>query len=213
MKTDDLIVVQSTNVLPARRREFAGAVLIAIGIGTASALCYGCAMFGTRLDGLGGSRPGLQIGNLALTLTLMAAGLRLMFVAARPGRRAPGAPLLIGIALLAAVCATVVGLVTEPPAAWRDVLFGGPLADCVICIPVVALPTLAALIWALRRGAPVNPTLSGAAAGLVAGALAIAAFALQQPADSLVSAAVLYGFAFLGCVVTGAILGWRLLRW
>jgi hypothetical protein len=213
VKTEDLIKMLSTNVAPSRGRELGGALLIAIGIGTAIALCFGCAMFGTGLEGFGGTRLGLQAAVIALTLSLVVAGSRLVFVSARPGRRGLGALVLIGVVFLAMLLAGVLGFLREPHMSWNKVLFGGPLTDCLICVPVVAIPTLVALFWALQRGAPVHPTLSGAAAGIVAGALAVAAFAIHQPAASLLTTTVLYGGPIVLCALVGAALGWRLLRW
>jgi hypothetical protein len=82
-----------------------------------------------------------------------------------------------------------------------------------MCIPNVALSMLTALLWALRGGPPVYPALSGAAAGLVAAATAVAALALHQPAVSVLGTAVLYGGAVVLCALIGALVGWRLLRW
>jgi hypothetical protein len=213
VKTEDLITMLSTNVPPTRGREFGGAVLIAIGIGTAVALCFECSMFGTGLEGLGGNRPGLQIGVIALVLTLVAAGLRLLFVSAKPGKRGSGALFLIGAVILVIVLAGLLGLMREPRAGWSGMLSAEPLSDCLICVPVIAVPTLIGLFWALRRGAPVYPALSGAAAGLVSGAMGVAALALHQPTMSLLGAAALYGAPIVLCALLGAVIGWRLLRW
>jgi hypothetical protein len=170
-------------------------------------------MFGMTLQGLDGHRPGLQAGVFALTLALVAAGLRLLLVAGRPGKRVSAALLPIGAVLLALLPAGIVGLTREPHPSWRELLSGELLSNCLICVPVVAVPTLAALFWALRRGAPVYPALSGAAAGLVAGALAVSALALNQPVVSMLAAAVLYGSAIVSCALVGALIGSRLLRW
>lgn len=213
MKTDDLIKMLSTNVPPARGRQLGATLLIASGVGMAVALCFECSMFGTTLEGLEGNHPGIQAGVFVLTLTLVAAGLRLLFVSARPGMRRAGALFLIGIVFLLVLVAGIAGLIREPSAGWRGVLSGEPLADCLACVPVVAVPTLVALFWALRQGAPVYPALSGAAAGLVAGAMAVVALALHQPTVSMLATTVLYGGAIVLCTLVGALIGSRLLRW
>jgi len=213
VKTEDLIKMLSTNVAPSRGRELGGALLIGLGIGAAIALCFQCAMFGTGLDGFGANHLSLQTGVIALTLGLVVAGSRLLFVSARPGTRASGSLILIGVVFLVILLTGVFGLMREPHANWSAMLSGQPLADCLVCVPVIAVPTLVALFWALRKGAPVYPALSGAAAGIVAGALAVAAFALHQPAVSLLATAALYGGPVVLCALIGAVLGWRLLRW
>jgi hypothetical protein len=213
VKTEDLIKMLSTNVPPTRRQRSGAALLIASGVGIAIALCFECSMFGTTLEGFEGSHPGLQAAVFALTLTLVAAGLQLLSVSASPGKRGTGALLLIGIVFLAVFLGGIVALMREPHLSWRGMLSGEPLSDCMICVPVIAVPTLAALFWALRNGAPVYPALSGAAAGLVAGATAVAALALHQPTVSVLATAVLYGSAIVLCALIGALIGSRLLRW
>ena len=213
MKTEDLIKMLSTNVPPAPRRQWGASLLIASGIGMAVALCLQCSMFGTTLQGLGGHRPGLQAGVFVLTLALVAAGLRLLFVAGQPGKRVSAALFPVGAVFLALLLGGIVGLTREPHTSWGELLSGELLGNCLICVPVVAVPTLAALFWALRRGAPVYPALGGAAAGLVAGAMAVAALALNQPVVSVLAAAVLYGSAIASCALIGALIGSRLLRW
>lgn len=213
MKTEDLIKILSTNVPPAPRRQWGAALLIASGIGMAVALCLQCSMYGTALEGLEGNHPGLQAGVFALTLALVAAGLRLLFVAGRPGKRLSAALLPIGAVFLGLLLAGIVGFSRESRTSWGELLSGEVLANCLTCVPVIAVPTLAALFWALRRGAPVYPALSGAAAGLVAGAMAVAALALHQPVVSILATAVLYGSAIVSCALVGALIGSRLLRW
>jgi hypothetical protein len=213
MRTEELVKMLSTNVPPVRGQQLGGALLIALGVGTAIAFCFECAMFGTALEGLGGNRPGLQTAIIGLTLTLVTAGSRLLYLAARPGRRGLGSLLLIGAVLLVTLLAGVLGFLREPQTSWSVLLSGEPLADCAICVPVIAIPTLVALFWGLRQGAPIYPALSGAAAGLVAGALAVAALALHQPAVSVLATIVLYGGAIVACALTGAVIGRWLLQW
>ena len=213
MKTEDLIKMLSTNVPPAPGRQLGATLLIASGVGMAVALCFECFMFGATLAGLEGNHPSLQAGVFVLTLLLVAAGLRLLFVSARPGKHVAGSLLLIGGGFLVLLLAGMIGLMREPHASWRGMLSGEPLGECLICVPVVAVPTLAALLWSLRNGAPVYPALSGAAAGLVAGSMAVGALALHQPAASVLAIAVLYGGAIVLCVLIGSVIGSRLLRW
>jgi len=71
----------------------------------------------------------------------------------------------------------------------------------------------AALIWALRKGAPVNLKRTGAIAGLVAGALGAAVYAFHCSDDSLPFIAVWYGAMIALCAWIGSKLGPWLLRW
>jgi hypothetical protein len=86
-------------------------------------------------------------------------------------------------------------------------------ARCLLSIVFFAAIPLAALIWALQKGAPTRLKLSGAIAGIVAGGFGAAAYALSCTSDTIPFIAIWYGAAIMLCAVTGAQLGPRLLRW
>jgi hypothetical protein len=84
---------------------------------------------------------------------------------------------------------------------------------CLLCIPLFAVIPFAALIRALRQGAPTNLIRTGAIAGLVAGALGATAYAFNCADDSLPFIAIWYGGSIALCTFIGAKLGPKLLRW
>jgi len=86
-------------------------------------------------------------------------------------------------------------------------------ARCLVCITFFAAVPFAALIWALRQGAPTRLSLSGAIAGVTAGGLGAAAYALACTSDTIPFIAICYGAAIAICAFVGAQLGPRLLRW
>ena len=92
-------------------------------------------------------------------------------------------------------------------------LTGDSWPACPLTVALLAVPALAGLLWALRGLAPSRPSAAGAAAGLLAGALAAAGYALACTEDSTVFIALWYtaGIAISGLV--GALLGPRVLRW
>jgi hypothetical protein len=92
-------------------------------------------------------------------------------------------------------------------------MMGSQWVTCALCIPLFAIVPFAALIWALRRGAPTNLRRTGAVAGLVAGALGAVAYAFHCPDDSIPFIALWYGGMVVLCALLGAMLGPRLLRW
>jgi hypothetical protein len=91
--------------------------------------------------------------------------------------------------------------------------FGPQWEACLICVPLFAVAPFASLIWALRKEAPTNLTWTGAVAGLVAGALSAAVFALHHPSGSVPFIMLWYGGPIVVCALIGAVLGPRLLRW
>jgi hypothetical protein len=92
-------------------------------------------------------------------------------------------------------------------------IFGPQWTACLICIPLFAIAPFAALVWALRRGAPTGLARTGAIAGLLAGALGAAIFAFHSPGSAIPFMILWYGGPIVLCALAGAILGPRLLRW
>jgi len=77
----------------------------------------------------------------------------------------------------------------------------------------LSLPGLAAVMWALRGLAPTQPRAAGLAAGLLAGALGAAGYALSCTELALVFVATWYSLSIVMAGALGALLGPRLLRW
>jgi hypothetical protein len=71
----------------------------------------------------------------------------------------------------------------------------------------------AAIVWAVRQSAPTNLVRAGAFAGLAAGGVSAAGYALHCTDDSLPFVALWYGGTIALCTLAGAMLGPRLLRW
>ncbi len=213
MKTDELIDMLGTNVEPVKGGQFRNVFLIALAVGVAAASCLMLALFGVPTDALGGELLGLKVLALAFTLGLAAAGASFLIKAARPGETGRRSLFLIGLIFLAILSVGAVALALAHPAAWTGMLFGPHWATWLICIPVFAAAPFAALIWALRKGAPTNLVLTGAIVGLVAGALGAAVFAFHHPGGSIPFIVLWYCGPILLFTLLGAILGPRLLRW
>jgi hypothetical protein len=213
MKTDDLIRVLSadsetpppslgrivsTRLLPG--------VLIAIGL-----------YFATL-----GVRPHLAqalesdprvLFKIALMLLLLGLALPVTQRLVQPGAKLRGisfallvVPLLLGIAV-------VFELGAYPESDWGQRLFGHNALICMMSIPFLALAPLGALMFALRYGAPSQPGLAGAAAGLLAGAIGAALYATHCPDDSPLFVATWYVLGLAIVTGAGAAIGGRLLRW
>ena len=78
---------------------------------------------------------------------------------------------------------------------------------------VLSIAPLAALLVALRAGAPRSPAMAGAAAGLLAGGLAAMLYAIHCPDDSPLFVALWYVPAVALVALAGAAVGSRVLRW
>jgi hypothetical protein len=146
---------------------------------------------------------------LMLALAAISAVLLLQLV--RPG----AAVRLLALAAIPAVMAVAVAaeLAVLSPSRWPEALIGDNWYLCLSLIPLLSLPPAAALLLALRHGAPTRPAIAGAVAGLAAGGLAAALYAVNCTDDSPLFVATWYGLAIAAVSIACAIAGSRLLRW
>jgi hypothetical protein len=149
------------------------------------------------------------LNALALALPSLLLLLRLMRPDARPGTLALF--LLAPLALLAG--AVVVELFVTPQSEWMARLIGHNMRYCTTAIPMMAAPILAALIWAMRPGAPQYPGWTGALAGAASAGLAAFLYASHCTDDSPLFVATWYPLATLVCAGVGAWAGRRWLAW
>lgn len=211
MKTDHLIETLSTNLEPVERVGLAKPVALAL-------LGGGLLSLGAMLAILGLS-PGHAVHmsflgyKLLFALGLVATGALVLIGSLYPGRstRRPFMAFLALLLVTSLVCAEA--FLEGSPAQWGSIVFDPQWTTCVFCIPLFAMVPFAALIWALRKGAPTNLWRTGAMAGLVAGLTGAAVYALHCPADSLLFIAVWYSAAITFCALVGAWTGPRILRW
>lgn len=89
--------------------------------------------------------------------------------------------------------------------------------SALVCLPTIFIGGAIAMglawnYWFSKTASP-HPTLLGSLAGLSAGCLAAAAYALHCDHDAALYISVYYGLPVLGLGILGAVLGKRLLRW
>jgi hypothetical protein len=130
----------------------------------------------------------------------------------------PGAPVGRTLAVAAAVpaimvAAVAVELMQAPRAEWMVRLAGTHWYMCVLNMVLLSLPILAALLFGLRFGAPTQPALAGAGAGLLSGALAASLYIAHCPDDSQLFVAAWFTLAIAIATAIGAMAGSRILRW
>jgi len=213
MKTDQLIDMLSTNVEPVPPGGLRKTLLGALVAGGIAAFCLMLATVGLRTGVTDGFLPGYLTVKLLFTLSLIGVGAALLERLMRPGQDGRKLFAFVFLPFLIVVCAGVASLVFGQPMAWGRMMFGMQWATCLLCIPLFAVVPFAALIWALRKGAPTNLRRAGAIAGFVAGALGATAYAFHCPDDSVPFIAIWYGTLVALCGAIGAMLGPRLLRW
>jgi hypothetical protein len=91
-------------------------------------------------------------------------------------------------------------------------LVGNNSRTCLMAIPTISLPLLAAALIGLRHGAPTRPAVSGALAGLLSAGLAATLYASHCTDDSPLFVATWYTLAAALVAAIGALAGSRVLR-
>jgi hypothetical protein len=213
VKTDDLIRALAADCA-TRPMSLRRAFMLAMTPGAATALCLYLAFLGPRPHLLMAllTEPRFLF-KVCLTILLVSLSAGLVMRLGKPGidvRRA-ALMLLIVPALLGAGIAAELFFV--PAGLWSERLIGTNALLCLASIPFLGLAPLAAALFCLRQGAPVHPTLSGAAAGLLAGAIGAVLYATHCPDDSPLFVAAWYSLAIGIVAALGAVAGARLLRW
>jgi hypothetical protein len=91
-------------------------------------------------------------------------------------------------------------------------LIGNNSWVCLVAIPLMSLPLLAAALIGLRHGAPTRPAVAGAIAGLLSAGLAATLYAAHCADDSPLFVATWYTIATALVAAIGALAGSKVLR-
>jgi hypothetical protein len=216
VNTDRLIDILSANLEPARHGQFEKMLTLAMATGGAAAFGLMLATVGPRPDLHSTAHLEWLAVKLIFALSVIGTGVPPLVRSARPGFENVTNWAVALFPFFAAIAVALAMLLLGSPEAWKGMLLGARRASsarCVLCIPFFAGVPLAALIWALRKGAPTRLKLCGAIAGIVAGGIGAAAYALSCTSDTIPFIAIWYGAAIAICAVVGAQVGPSLLRW
>jgi hypothetical protein len=212
VRTSDFITALSADPIPEPIR-LGRRVAAALAIGFVCSVTLYCLLLGPRPDvaaAAGTMRFWMKfVDSFAFALPTLLLTLRLAYPDAKP--RALALWLLAPFILLAA--GVVVELLVVPQSEWVSRLMGATAIHCMITIPMLAAPILAALIVALRAGAPLYPGLTGAIAGAASAGVAALVYASSCPGDSPLFVATWYPIATLICMGVGATAGRWFLAW
>jgi hypothetical protein len=213
MRTDELIDALARHAEPVRpsRGGRALALALAVGVPLALGLMVLLMGFNPQLRAyLGMPMWWVKFGfGLVLALIAVLLALRLSRPGVRAGaaRLAPIAPILF-LWLLA-----IAALVTAAPGERSVLLFGSSWRVCPLNITVLSVPILVGALIALRTMAPTQLVAAGATAGLLAGGVGTAVYALHCPEVAAPFLAIWYVLGALLPVAIGALVGPRVLRW
>lgn len=210
MKTDELIAALAADTRPGP--TVAQRLTRALPAGGAVAVAAFALFWGVRPDLAAAlTSPPVLKPLVPLMLAALAAGLALTL--SRP--EAHGGRMAIALWVFAAALCAAFGaaLVTGGMSGLLMALTTPSLATCLTSIPALALPLLAATLWALSAGAPRRPALAGALGGLAAGGLAAALYALYCDQDTALFVLPAYATAILVVALVGTLVGARTLAW
>ena len=212
VKTSEFIAALAADPVP-ERVNFGRRIAAALVVGLVGAIAIYAFRLGPRPDIAEAARTvryNLKfLDALALALPSILLLARLVRPDAKPGARA----LWLFAPLVLLALAVVVELMVVPSDQWLPRLFGQNMKYCTTMIPLMAAPILAALIVAMRAGAPQHPGWTGALAGAAAAGIASFLYASHCPDDSPLFVATWYPVATLVCAGAGALAGRLFLAW
>jgi hypothetical protein len=191
------------------RRAWQIAVLAAILL---AALAF-LSMLGPRHD-IGEALSTMRFPfKFVVTLTLAASALALLRGLSRPIDAAPTRLLLLLLAPALLAFAIATELLVVPPSQWVVRMIGTNSLSCLTFIPLIGLAPLAIFLATLRYGAPTQPAIAGAVAGLLAGGVSASFYALHCPDDSPLFLSVWYTAAIAILTAIGAMVAPRIAQW
>jgi hypothetical protein len=212
MKTEDLIealVLDASRPRHSLAQRMLGAALLG---GLVGGVLFAIVL-GVRADIRTALETWRFVFKFALALICMACAWWACLELARPEVRLRNVVGWIAFAPALLAGAVFYELAVIPPAQWSESAVGNYAGTCLLAIPLLSIVTLAALLIALRAGAPRVPASAGAVAGLLAGGLSAALYATHCPDDSPLFVAVWYGLAVALVMLLGGVMGHRVLKW
>jgi hypothetical protein len=211
MKTEALIDFLARGAGPAPRAVAARRLLPAATAGAAVSVLLVMVLMGPVPAPLFATpAPWIKLSYAALLA--LATG----WLAARLGRPVSrlGAPVLATLAVTAMMAALgMLAWLATPVDGRPAAVMGHSWLACPWNVLGLSLPALAAALWALRGLAPTRPHQAGLAAGLLAGALGAAGYALGCREESTVFISLWYSAGIAMSGLLGALIAPRVLRW
>lgn len=213
MKTDDLIALLASDAGPVPRRAAWRRLAWAVAAALPLSVAWMIAFYGVR-PGLAASLADPMAWLKVLVPAAVAlGGFALTERLARPGVPVGGAWLGVAVPLLVLWSLGLAVWTAAAPEARADLLLGRTWRTCTLNIAVMAAPLFLAAMMALRGLAPTRPALAGAAAGVLAGGVGAAVYALHCPELAAPFLAVWYVLGMAVPALAGAAVGRLLLRW
>jgi hypothetical protein len=214
MKTEDLInALAEDHAARPQPGSLQRTFFVALALGLTIAAIAFALVLGVRPDVALAMKTWRFDFKLVMTFTLAITSAQLVWRLSRPAVDARSAEMALAIAPLLLLGAVTYELWSVPEPEWLPRAIGSNSVACLLSISFLSLAPLGGAFYALRRGAPLRPGFAGAAAGLLASALAAMLYALHCPDDSPLFGAIWYSAAIALVTAAGTFAGRRFLRW
>jgi hypothetical protein len=211
--TDALIDRLTADLTPTSPRTLERRLFIGLAIGLAVSLLGVYLVLDLTMQRPFGAAWGSDMFWVKVAYALAFGGLGL---AAAPVLSRPDGRIIwpLAVSALLFILALGVGGMLWMRADWNmPMLMGLTALVCPWLILLTSLPMLGALLLTMRHLAPRSPTLAGSAAGLLAGGLGAAVYALYCGETGMLFMAVWYSLGIALTAALGALAGRWLLRW
>lgn len=212
MNTDDFIALLATGATPVARnvpeKRFGRA--LALSLPWALAMVLG---FGVRPDLLDVLGHPMWWAKLAFPGAVAAISLLWVLRLSRPGMPVGRLPTSLALPALGMGLLAAWALAQAAPSERAALVMGTTWQVCTLNIALVAVPVFVGGFWAVKGLAPTRLALTGAVAGLMAGAAGAVVYALHCPELDAPFLLVWNGLGMLLPAGVGAALGPRLLKW
>lgn len=211
MKTDTLIDLLARGAGPAPRAVAARRLVPAAALGLLLSVALALALIGP-IPAAMVATPAPWI-KLAYAAAIAASAGWWTARLSRPVARL-ALPRRAVLAAFGAMALLGAGALLALPAGQRlAALLGHSWSSCPWNVLALSLPALAGALWALRGLAPTRLRAAGFAAGLLAGAVGAAGYALSCDETAPAFIAVWYSLGIAATGLLGALIGPRVLRW
>lgn len=211
MKTEQLINAMAADTAPRGSLLRSFVSVGALGV-AADALIF-FTVIGPRSDIAAAAETWRFLFKFVVTLSLAVPATTLTYWLAAPAMWSRWRFVMLAMPLGLLLAAVMLELHLVPRSLWLVRLVGSNSVNCVTLIPLLAIVPLACFLRLLRDGAPLNPGLTGAVAGLAASSIAATFYALNCFDDSPLFVITWYPLAAAIVVGGGFFCGRRLLVW
>jgi hypothetical protein len=213
MKTRDLVARLARGASPVEPNAVTRRLNRALMHGLAGSAALLIALYGVRSD-----MPELILTTmfwvrLAFPLAIIAAAMQLAERLGRPGARLRLAGFAVALPIATMLLAAGSIVLTTPPGYRLQLMLGTTWRTTTANIVLLSLPSLAAMLIAMKQLAPTRLALAGAGAGLLAGAQGLLVYSLYCSEMAVPFWGVWYVLAIVITTACGAAVAPHCLRW